>query len=76
VLSSRPHFSKRRQAAERHWSKLCVSCTSTTVMRHRDIQNQRSRRKTVVFSVWQNNLILALYISAFIVYWGDFVDFN
>ena len=57
------------------------SCTSIEVfqkvMCHRDIHNQRARWKTVVFSVWQDNVILDLYVSVFIVYiWDDFVDFN
>jgi hypothetical protein len=43
----------------------------------RDTQNQRERRKTVVFSAWQDNVIIDLYVSAFIAYsWGDFVVFN
>ena len=35
------------------------------------------RRKTVVFSAWQDNVIIDLYVFTFIAYsWGDFVDFN
>jgi hypothetical protein len=37
-------------------------------MHHRDIQNQRARSKTVVFSMWHDNIILDLYVCAFIAY--------
>ena len=43
-------------------------CTSMEVMCHRDIQNQRVRRKTVVLSAWQDNVTLDLYVSALIAY--------
>ena len=53
------------------------SCASIAVMCHRDIQHQRVRRKRVVFSAWQDHVILDLHVSTFIAYsWGDFVDFN
>jgi hypothetical protein len=35
-------------------------------MCHRDIQNQRARRETIVFSAWQDHTVLHLYVSSFI----------
>jgi hypothetical protein len=34
------------------------SCTSIAVMRHRDIQHQRARRKEAVLSTWQDHVNL------------------
>ena len=47
---------------------MVQSCTSIEVMCHRDNQNQRVRSKTVVFSAWQDHIILDLHVSTVIGY--------
>jgi hypothetical protein len=39
-----------------------LSGTSIAIMRHRDIQHQRERRSSIVFSVWQDHTVI-LHVS-------------
>ncbi len=48
-------------------SVCLLSGTSIAVMSHCDIHHECARRDPIIFSAWQNDIILDLYVTPFIV---------